>query len=121
MDKIIIKNLKVFAYHGVHKEEKQKGQMFVFDIKVSVDLDRACNSDDVNDTVSYSDIIKKVTEDFCSEKFDLIERAAQKVADGIFEKFDEISECEILLKKPDAPINADFDYVAVEIRRRRNG
>ena len=30
MDKIIVKNLKIFAYHGVNPEEKQNGQNFVF-------------------------------------------------------------------------------------------
>ncbi|MBR3596993.1 MAG: dihydroneopterin aldolase [Clostridia bacterium] len=121
MDKIIIKNLKLFAYHGVHEEEKIKGQNFIFDIAVWLNLDKPCESDNVNDTVSYSEIIYKVREVFVSEKYNLLEKAAQKVCDSLFNTFPEIMECEICLKKPDAPINADFDYVAVEIRRKRNG
>ena len=31
MDKIIVRGLKIFAYHGVNPEEKQDGQNFVFD------------------------------------------------------------------------------------------
>ena len=30
MDKIIVKNLNIFAYHGVNPEEKENGQNFVF-------------------------------------------------------------------------------------------
>lgn len=120
MDKIIIKDLKIFAYHGVHKEEKRDGQNFILDITVSVDIDNACKSDNVNDTVSYSEIIYEVTRVFTESSCDLIERAAERVSECIFEKFPKVTECEILLKKPEAPINADFSFVAVEIRRKRN-
>ena len=34
MDKIIIKNLNIFAYHGVFDEEKANGQLF----RVSAEL-----------------------------------------------------------------------------------
>ena len=120
MDKIIIKDLKIFAYHGVHAHEKLNGQNFVFDITAWVDLSKPCESDDVNDTVSYSEMMKKVVETFTAEKYDLIEKAAQVVADAILEAFPRVAECEILLKKPEAPIKADFSYVAVEIRRCRH-
>lgn len=120
MDKIIIKNLKLYSFHGVHESEKFNGQNFVLDITVSLDLSKPCISDNVSDTVSYSEIIYKVKEVFSAQKYDLLEKAAQKVCDAIFESFDQVSECEICLKKPEAPINADFDYVAVEIRRKRN-
>ena len=121
MDKIIIKDLKIFAYHGVHDFEKNNGQNFILDITLGTDLTLPCNTDRVSDTVSYSEVIRKVTEVFTAEKYDLIEKAAQTVCDGIFEAFPLIAECEICLKKPDAPIDADFSWVAVEIRRKRNG
>ncbi|MBQ2758194.1 MAG: dihydroneopterin aldolase [Clostridia bacterium] len=121
MDKIIIKDLKLFAYHGVHEEEKMNGQNFITDITVYLDLTAACVSDNVNDTVSYSEIIKTVTAAFKAEKYDLIEKAAAVIADTVLEKFPSITECDVLLKKPEAPIKAEFGYVAVEIRRKRNG
>lgn len=121
MDTIIVKGLKLFAYHGVNEEEKINGQNFILDIKVWLDLSVPCESDNVNDTVSYAKIIKKVRTVFTAEKYDLLEKAAQIVSDAVFEEFPEVVECEILLKKPEAPIKADFDYVAVAIRRKRNG
>ena len=121
MDKIIIKDLKLFAFHGVNEEEKINGQSFVLDITLWADLEKPCKSDDVEDTVSYSSVIKKVREVFTAEKYDLLEKAAQVVCDTIFATFEKVIECEVLLKKPEAPIKADFSYVAVEIRRTRNG
>ena len=121
MDKIIIKDLKLFAFHGVNEAEKANGQNFVLDITLWADLEKPCVSDDVEDTVSYSSVIKKVSQVFTAEKYDLLEKAAQVVSDAIFDTFEKVEECQVLLKKPEAPIKADFDYVAVEIRRKRNG
>lgn len=119
MDKIIVKNLKLFAYHGVNPEEKLDGQLFLLDITARVSLCVPCKTDSVDDTVSYAKIIKSAKRAFLSNKFDLLERAAQFVADTLLEEFEKIKSVTVLLKKPNAPIKADFDYVAVEITRDR--
>lgn len=119
MDKIIIKDLELFCYHGVNPEEKVDGQIFVFDIEASADLSKPCETDNVDDTVSYAKIIKTVRRVAQSEKNDLIERVAQRVADALFNEFDMIQGLKITLKKPQAPIKADFNYVAVQIERER--
>ncbi|MCQ2477167.1 MAG: dihydroneopterin aldolase [Clostridia bacterium] len=115
MDKIIVKGLKLYAYHGVNPEEKTDGQNFILDITAYVDLTVPCESDNVEDTVSYAKIIKEATRIFLLQKDDLIERAAKRVADGLLERFDKIQSVTVLLKKPEAPIKADFEYTAVEI------
>lgn len=119
MDKIVVKGLKIFAYHGVNPEEKEDGQNFILDIDAYVDLKTPCRNDSVDDTVSYAKIIKEATAVFTSQKDDLLERAAERVARGLFARFDKIHSLRILLKKPEAPIKADFEYVGVEIFRER--
>ena len=119
MDRIIIKDLKLYAYHGVNPEEKIEGQKFLLDIDCYLDLKTPCENDDVDSTVSYAKIIKLVRKVFTAEKYNLIEKAAETVADGILDEFTQIQTVKVLLKKPDAPVKADFDYVAVEITRNR--
>lgn len=119
MDKILIRNLKIYAYHGVMDEEKAKGQYFIFDIDAFVDISKPCESDCVEDTVNYALMVDCISKTFTAQKNDLIERAAERVAKALFESFKKISELKILLKKPDAPIDADFDWVGVEINRKR--
>lgn len=119
MDTIKVKGLKIFAYHGVNPEEKIDGQNFILDIDVYLDLDKPCESDCVDDTVSYAKIIKRATAIFTAQNDDLIERAAQRVACGLLQEFDKIESVRILLKKPEAPIKADFEYAGVEIYRER--
>lgn len=120
MDKIIIKDLHIFAYHGVNEDEKINGQNFYLDITAFLDASVPCMTDNVDDTVSYAKMIKKIIPAFTAEKYDLIEKAAQVVADCVLDNFDKIQAVEVILKKPEAPVKADFGYVAVEIRRERN-
>ena len=119
MDKIIVKNLKIYAYHGVNPEEKISGQLFAFDIECNLSLIKPCVSDSVDDTVSYAKVIKNVKKTVLSEKNDLLERVCQRISDSLFNEFEQIDSVKIRMMKPEAPINADFDYVAVEIERER--
>ncbi len=114
MSKIIIKGLRLKAYHGVNPEEKRDGQMFELDITAYVDVKKAASSDNLDDTVSYAKIIKTTTAVFTAESCDLIECAAKRVGDEILKQYAPVEKVVVLLKKPEAPIKADFDYVAVE-------
>ena len=53
------------------------------------------------------------------QSYDLIERAAARVAEEVLKADEKVERVHVLLKKPEAPINAKFDYVAVEILRER--
>lgn len=121
LDKIILKGLEIFAYHGVNPEEKENGQRFVLDITAEADLILPCKTDNVDDTVSYSAMRKVVTAAFCAEKYDLLEKAAQVVCEALLKNFEKITAVTVKIMKPDAPMNAVFDYAAVEITRRRQG
>ncbi len=119
MDKITIKNLKLFAYHGVNPEEKENGQNFFIDLDYYLDLETPCESDNVEDTVSYAKAVKIIRKVFTEKSYDLIEKAAQVVCDVLFEEFSQIKKIEITLKKPEAPVSAEFDYMAVNLTRER--
>lgn len=118
MDTIMIRGLRIYAYHGVKEEEKRKGQPFILDIDIKANLQTACESDDVADTINYSDVTKCITATMLAEKNDLIERAAERVAQAILTAFP-ATEVTVTLKKPRAPVGADFEYMAVSITRRR--
>ncbi len=119
MDSIMIKGLRVYAYHGVKPEEKEKGQRFELDITLKTDLRPAGKSDALADTVNYSAVTKRAVAVMNEAKYDLIEKAAARVAQVILEEFPAALEVTVLLKKPNAPVKADFDYMAVEITRHR--
>lgn len=114
MENIIVKGLRLKAYHGVNPEEKINGQMFELDITALIDAKPANASDELSDTVSYAKIIKTARAVFTAESYNLIEYASNKVAMEIMKEYPKLKSVTVLLKKPEAPISADFDYVAVE-------
>ncbi len=119
MDRIIIKGLEVFAYHGVNSEEKVNGQSFVVDLILSAELQAPGRSDDLADTVNYARAVKTVKRVMEEKSYNLNKRQAQAIADAVLGEYPAVSSVTVTLKKPEAPINASFDYVAVQIERSR--
>ena len=119
MDKIIVKGLEMYAFHGVYADEKSNGQMFVMDIECGANLAKVCVNDNIDYTVNYAMLVDTVHRVFTANSYNTIERAAQVVCDEIFMDFPAVKTVKITLKKPDAPIKKSVDYVAVEINRER--
>ncbi|MHB1393543.1 MAG: dihydroneopterin aldolase [Clostridia bacterium] len=121
MDKIIIEDLEVYAYHGVAEEEKKLGQLFTVSLQISMDLEAAARNGDLKSTVNYAEVCDTVQTVLQSEKYDLIETAAIKIIEGVFGKFQNALAVKILLKKPWAPMGYHLKYAAVELERTRGG
>ncbi|MGL5244096.1 MAG: dihydroneopterin aldolase, partial [Sarcina sp.] len=79
MDKIIIKDLEVFANHGVFNEEKKLGQKFLISLELGLSLREAGVSGDLSKSVHYGEVCHRVEEEFKRESYDLIETACEKI------------------------------------------
>ncbi|MFL0250584.1 2-amino-4-hydroxy-6-hydroxymethyldihydropteridine diphosphokinase [Clostridium neuense] len=117
MDKIIIKDLEIFAHHGVLKEEKNLGQKFLLSFELLLDLEKASTEDNLNETVNYAKLCIDIENEFKRTKYDLIETAAEKTAGYILVHYPMIKSVKLTLKKPWAPILKTVNYVAVQIER----
>ena len=118
-DRIVLKGLQVFARHGVLPEENKLGQRFVLDVTAFLDLRPAGQSDDYNRTVCYDALTRLVMETVTAKRYNLIEAAAEAVAQGLFAAFPAIQRVVVEVRKPVAAIDAVFDHVAVVIDRSR--
>ena len=119
MDKIVMKSLAFFGYHGVMEEEETLGQKFFIDIELYTDLNKAGQSDKVEDTVHYGEVYWVVKDIVENKRFKLIEALADKIAESVLNDFVLVQGINVVVRKPEAPIPGIFDYVAVEIRRIR--
>ena len=117
MDCIRIKNLKIPARHGVYEFEKEKDGIFEIDINLYLPLLKAGKSDRLEDTINYEDIISTVTKAFTEKQYALVEAAAQSVCDRLLNDF-KIDKITIRVRKPHAPIDADFEAVEVQLNRK---
>ena len=117
MDCIRIKNLKIPARHGVYEFEKEKEGTFELDIELYLPLLKAGESDRLEDTINYEDIISVVIKAFTDKQYALVEAAAQSVCDRLLNDF-KIDKITVRVRKPHAPIDADFETVEVQLNRK---
>lgn len=121
MDRIAVRNLALFAYHGVFEGEQEIGQRFYLDVVVEADLAPASSADAVDKTVDYAELVKVVSEAFTERRQKLLETLAERVANRVFDTFAIAHAVEVTIRKPSAPIEAVFDFVEIQIRRSRDG
>lgn len=120
MDKIVIKNLEIFAYHGVFPEEKKQGQTFIVTAELYLDLNAAGTEDDLSKTVNYASVCETIEHVMLDEKYDLIEAAAENIASTILLNYEPVESVRVIISKPQAPIDMTFDTVYVDITRKRH-
>jgi dihydroneopterin aldolase len=116
-DRIEIKGIKSFGYHGVFESENIAGQDFFVDIALELDLSRASVTDDVCDTVNYAEITDLVVKEVTGDRVALIEKLAARIADRIKSAYSQITTVSVTVHKPQAPVNAQVSDISVTINR----
>ncbi|XP_013708071.2 dihydroneopterin aldolase 1 isoform X1 [Brassica napus] len=119
-DKLVLKALKFYGYHGAIPEENTLGQTFLVDIDAWVSLKKAGLSDNLDDTISYVDIFSIAKETVEGPPLNLLEAVAERIASRTLEKFPQVTAVQVKLCKPNvALIKNTIDYLGVEIFRQQ--
>lgn len=116
-DSITITGITATGFHGVYTEERVKGQKFVVDVKLSLELKGL--ADDLAKTVNYADVADLVVRHITSKPVNLIETVAEAIADEILKDFLLVNKVKVKVHKPEAPINVEFSDVIVKIEKER--
>jgi dihydroneopterin aldolase len=117
-DTISLIGMRVFAYHGLLADEQASGQEFVIDVTVHANLAEAGKSDDIADTIDYGALAAAIHARATMERWNLIERVAERIADLVLED-PRATGVTVRVHKPAAPIRVPFEDVVVEVRRGR--
>lgn len=119
-DKIYLDGLLFYGFHGVSPEEKTRGQRFRVDLELSVDLRKAGESDDLNDTVDYGDVYRLVKSVIEGPKCNLIESLAEEISCRILSDYP-VDRIKVKVSKPEVSIkNSILSSAAVEIVRTKS-
>ena len=117
MDCIRIKNLKVKARHGVYEFERKKDGTFELDIEIYLPLEKSGQSDKLEHTIDYDNIVSIATKAFVEKDYNLVEAAAESVCEKLLDALN-VAKVILRVRKPHAPIDADFDTIEVELIRK---
>lgn len=118
-DRIRLKKIAVFAYHGLYTEEAKLGQRFNISLDCAIDLSEAGRTDDLKHGVSYADLAALVQEIAVGERFHILEALGEKIAQTVIEKHPRIAAVAVTIEKPAAAIAALFETIEVTIQRSR--
>ena len=118
LDRIEVRGLRVFGYHGVLDSERQEGQEFLIDVVLWLDTSAAAAGDDLTLTADYGALADRLVTAATSPPVLLIETLAERLAQVCLAE-PRCQETEVTVHKPAAPIPHPFSDVAVTIRRRR--
>jgi dihydroneopterin aldolase len=80
-----VRDLRVFGHHGVHEEERERGQDFVFDVELEVG--ERGTSDRLEDAVDYVEVARAVQAVSDARQYALLEALASAVADEVERRF----------------------------------
>lgn len=119
-DTIRLTGITAEGFHGVLDFEKSQGQLFRVDAALSVDLQAAGRSDNLEDTVSYAGIAELIEDSVTGRPFELIEALAENIAQRVLLFDARIESAEITVHKPQAPLEQSFADVSVTVERTRS-
>ncbi len=114
-----MKDMFFFSHIGVFDFEKKQGQRFIVDLVLDFGYCEAADTDELSQTTSYADVFQQLEKYFEQASVDLLEHACTEIIDLLFEFDSKIVAIDIVLKKPDAPIDGQFGYMAVHQKRKR--
>lgn len=107
-----VEGLVVHAFHGVMPQERAVGNEFEIDVVVVYPFEPAFDSDSVDDTLNYAEIVR-IVKDEMARPSDLLEHVAGRIHASLLRAFPLISGGRIELRKLTPPIPAAMRSVGV--------
>ena len=115
-NKITLKGLNFYAYHGAYPSEKELGQRYEVDVEIETDLSEAAKLDDLEFSIDYTDIYLIIKKIVIEKDYNLIEKLCSVINDAIMAEYD-VACVTTRVRKPQAPIGGLMSYVEVEMSK----
>lgn len=116
-DQIHIKNLEIFAHHGVFPEENKLGQKFLVSATLYTGTRQAGKHDDLTQSIHYGEVSQMITEYLQQHTWKLLETVVENLAEEMLLTIPRLEAVRLELKKPWAPVGLPLETVSVEIER----
>lgn len=88
MDIIYLKDLRIDTIIGIYDWERRTRQTVILDLEMGGDIARAAQSDDIEHTLNYKAVAKRLISFVESSEYQLVETLAEKIAEIILGEFD---------------------------------
>ncbi len=113
-DTIFLSDMRVETIVGIWDWERKIKQTVSIDLEMGADIRRAAASDNIDDTLNYKLVAKRIQKFVSESEFQLVETLAEKIAEILLTEFS-LPWVQVRVNKPGA-IRGARD-VGVQIRR----
>jgi len=112
MSIIEIRDMEFYAFHGHCKEEQIVGNKFLIDLTIEADLDKAAETDRLENTIDYQVAFRLVKEEM-EKKSNLLEHIARRILDSLYKNLTGVKKATIRIRKMNPPIGGHTGSVDV--------
>jgi 7,8-dihydroneopterin aldolase/epimerase/oxygenase len=119
MDRVFIEDLRIETVIGVYDWEREIRQTIGLDLEMAFDIRKAAASDQIDDTLDYKAVAKRLIQFVESSKFQLVETLAERCADIVLKEFP-VNWLQLKLRKPGAVRGSSAVGVIIERGRERD-
>ncbi|MBD3288049.1 dihydroneopterin aldolase [candidate division KSB1 bacterium] len=111
-----IKNLRLRTIIGIFDWERENKQDVVLNIEYEFDGTKAANSDDIEDTVDYKTLTKRIISEVEASQFYLLEKLANHVLEIIMDN-EKVQRAFVEIDKPQALRFADSVSIGISAKK----
>ncbi|MGZ5049509.1 MAG: dihydroneopterin aldolase [Methylobacter sp.] len=113
MDIIFLGGLKIDTIIGIYDWERVTKQTVILDIEMAFDIQKAAETDDIQYTLDYKTVSRRIVSFVESSQFFLVEKLISEIADLIRNEFN-VSWVKITLNKKGAISGASDVGIIIE-------
>ena len=119
-DRLILRNMVFYGYHGAYTAERELGERIEVDLELRMDLREAGAQDDLDHSVNYVELYTLVKTIVEEQEFNLVEGLAEAIARQVLE-VSAAGEVRVRVRKPQPPVGGIMDAFEVEVLRPARG
>ena len=113
MDIVFIKELQIETVIGIYDWERKIRQIVSLDIEMGADIRKSAESDNIDDTLSYKTVAKRLIDFVEASEFELVEALAEEICRIVREEFN-VPWVRLTLHKPGAVRGSKSVGVTIE-------
>ena len=112
--KILLKDLRIYANHGVLPQERVVGAYYILNIGIDTDFSRAMETDELEGTISYAEVYDVVKAEMAIPS-KLLEHVAGRICNALLHRFPTAQAIHLEILKENPPMGADCRGAGVSV------
>jgi dihydroneopterin aldolase len=113
-NKVFIKELRLYAYHGVLPQEQKVGAYYTLNLEFETNFSDAMETDDLHNTVNYAEVLEIIKGEM-AQPSKLLEHVGGRIVKTLFSTFPDVKRIKLQLIKENPPMGAECKGAGIEI------